>query len=334
MNQRGATQFIVLLILLGGIAAGVYLLTAGPLKLFSRAVSHPISAPVETVAPSPTPVSAPIVPPPDPGGGGERSRPQPPATTLPQTTKEFRFAESPTDLPVASWQQYAPGTIISHKFLDSSTGQKFIFVQFRDSAGAIVKVNGQDYVSTFIELVEQAAKCDSVTALRQKDTGSVTVQYTGKADTVQIWVASNSEVGKDAPSVQSWTKVLTQAAVNKQTYTFPLSGLTAGSHAILVSLHDASGTMLDGNVGRVVNSRCSSVIDVPGTTIQPPTASPEACQADCKACPAISDRCGNTTYDKCDYSTCTSPDAQYRCYAQDNPNCEGYYRCGSVCGSQ
>lgn len=44
LDQRGAIQFIVLLILLLGIAAGVWLITQGPLKLFPRAtVSAPIS---------------------------------------------------------------------------------------------------------------------------------------------------------------------------------------------------------------------------------------------------------------------------------------------------
>lgn len=43
LDQRGAVQFIVPLILLGGIIVGVYLVTSGPLKLFPKAsVSSPI----------------------------------------------------------------------------------------------------------------------------------------------------------------------------------------------------------------------------------------------------------------------------------------------------
>lgn len=44
LNQRGAIQFIILLILLAGIAVGVYLITSGPLKIFPRAsVSSPVT---------------------------------------------------------------------------------------------------------------------------------------------------------------------------------------------------------------------------------------------------------------------------------------------------
>lgn len=44
LNQKGVIHFIVLLILLGGIIAGVWLVTAGPLKLFPKAtVSGPIT---------------------------------------------------------------------------------------------------------------------------------------------------------------------------------------------------------------------------------------------------------------------------------------------------
>lgn len=44
LDQRGAIQYIILLILLAGIAVGVYLLTSGnPLKLFSKASNPPIT---------------------------------------------------------------------------------------------------------------------------------------------------------------------------------------------------------------------------------------------------------------------------------------------------
>lgn len=44
LDQQGAIQFIVLLLLLAGIAVGVYLLTSGnPLKLFSKATNPPIT---------------------------------------------------------------------------------------------------------------------------------------------------------------------------------------------------------------------------------------------------------------------------------------------------
>lgn len=52
VGERGIIHILGLLILLGGIIGGVYLVTAGPLKLFPRATSGPISGPV---IPSPTP---------------------------------------------------------------------------------------------------------------------------------------------------------------------------------------------------------------------------------------------------------------------------------------
>ncbi len=59
----------------------------------------------------------------------------------------------------------------------------------------------------------------------------------------------------------------------------------------------------------------------------------ESCQTKCGLCPSETDRCGNTVYKgSCDYSTCTSPDATYRCVSSTNLNCEGSQRCGSICG--
>lgn len=43
LNQRGAAHLLVLLILLAGLIAGVYLVTSGnPLKLFSKAANSPV----------------------------------------------------------------------------------------------------------------------------------------------------------------------------------------------------------------------------------------------------------------------------------------------------
>lgn len=60
LGQKGAIQFIVLLILLAGVAGGVFLATREePFKLFPQAkVSRPIPKP--TMKPGPTPPSQPI----------------------------------------------------------------------------------------------------------------------------------------------------------------------------------------------------------------------------------------------------------------------------------
>lgn len=56
------------------------------------------------------------------------------------------------------------------------------------------------------------------------------------------------------------------------------------------------------------------------------------CQADCKYCPATTDKCGNYVYQgSCSYSSCTSEDAYYTCTSSGNSVCQGSYRCGTVC---
>ncbi len=68
---------------------------------------------------------------------------------------------------------------------------------------------------------------------------------------------------------------------------------------------------------------------ISGQCPQAPTQA--TCQSDCSKCTIGSDKCGNTTYDSCDYSTCTSPGATYKCKASGNNNCQGSYACGSAC---
>lgn len=61
-DERGVVHLLVPLILLLGIVGGVYLVTAGPLKLFPKAVSHPISGPIipsPTPSPNPSPTASP-----------------------------------------------------------------------------------------------------------------------------------------------------------------------------------------------------------------------------------------------------------------------------------
>lgn len=73
------------------------------------------------------------------------------------------------------------------------------------------------------------------------------------------------------------------------------------------------------DIGSLTNGQCP----------QAPQAA--TCQSDCSKCAIGSDKCGNSTYDRCDYSTCTSPGATYTCKASGNSNCQGTYSCGSAC---
>lgn len=60
LGQKGAIQFIALLILLAGLVGGVYLVTrTEPFKFLPRAASEPISGPIPTSIPIPTPTPTP-----------------------------------------------------------------------------------------------------------------------------------------------------------------------------------------------------------------------------------------------------------------------------------
>lgn len=87
------------------------------------------------------------------GGGGGGTQPTP----APKIISQVRVAESPANLQTALWKTYTQGIVLSHTFIDSSPGEKFIFVQFADDKGQIIKINGQDYITSSIELIGQAA---------------------------------------------------------------------------------------------------------------------------------------------------------------------------------
>lgn len=65
--------------------------------------------------------------------------PAPPSpTAAPTTTVAFRVAENPTELAAATWQTYTTHPMpINYEFKDKTPGAKFIFVQFKDSAGNV-----------------------------------------------------------------------------------------------------------------------------------------------------------------------------------------------------
>lgn len=85
------------------------------------------------------------------GGGGGGGGGQPPVTRF---ISQVRFAESPIEFK-NDWQNYYTGMVLSHTFTNSSPGTKSIFIQFRDDQQQIVKINGQDYIQSSIELEEE-----------------------------------------------------------------------------------------------------------------------------------------------------------------------------------
>ncbi|MBI2017817.1 hypothetical protein HYS92_02095 [Candidatus Daviesbacteria bacterium] len=119
-------------------------------------------------------------------------------------------------------------------------------------------------------VITDPASCNSI-SVRDGKAGSgssARMSFSGTGNSTpaeaKIWIASNSEIGKSAGSVTSWTPVKTiSIPVSGQEYTFDIpSGFAPGSHAVLMSLHGPSGLMLDGNVGGQVNSNCTTTIDI------------------------------------------------------------------------
>ena len=70
---------------------------------------------------------------------------EPASTPTPQRiTTKYRFAENPADLEKAAWVDYTLGGVtVTHTFLSSDLGPKFIYAQFQDNQG--VTFNAQPY---------------------------------------------------------------------------------------------------------------------------------------------------------------------------------------------
>ena len=146
LNQRGVVHLLLPLLLLAGILVGVYLITSGnPLKLFSKASNPPIvfkktdgSSLIPNSAGVPQTTSATVKIEftstlGSPTGGAVSS---PVSAPTQSTTRSYRFAENPTDLNTAIYQLYRnEPAVVDYTFKDSSTGQKFIWVEFKDSTG-------------------------------------------------------------------------------------------------------------------------------------------------------------------------------------------------------
>lgn len=158
LNQRGVVHFLLPLILLLGIIAGVWLITNGnPLKLFSKATNPPIvfKSSTGTVLPNnssgvPTSVSATVkiefTSTLGPPVGGVSSPVSGPASS---TTRSYKFAENPTDLNTASYQSYvSEPTVVDYTFQNSSPGQKFIWVEFLSSDSRTDRRSGQIEIVT------------------------------------------------------------------------------------------------------------------------------------------------------------------------------------------
>ncbi|MCR4305819.1 MAG: dockerin type I domain-containing protein, partial [Candidatus Daviesbacteria bacterium] len=81
--------------------------------------------------------------------------PSPPPSPPPVVTKEFRIAESPTDLNSAQWQPYnsVPMKYDNFEFKDKKPGVKTIFVQFKDSNDKVSCGGNNTYCTTQIRLL-------------------------------------------------------------------------------------------------------------------------------------------------------------------------------------
>lgn len=110
---------------------------------------------------------------------------------------------------------------------------------------------------------DQTARCTSLQVVSVSATyTSLKTNYSGTAGSLKLWIASNSEVGKDGVNVTSWSPVQTDTNPQSgKTVSFNTpSDIAAGKHAILMELFDSSGTKTDGNTG-VVNAACTTTAD-------------------------------------------------------------------------
>lgn len=137
-------------------------------------VESTIGIPAPTLPPpapvAPPPVVEPVAPPPPApvppssggggggGGGGSGGTAPPPARVI----QYVKVAENSSDIWAASPRLYSRGMEIDYTFKNSTPCRKnepckFIFVQFIDNKGEVVKFNGLDYITTSIELIAPPA---------------------------------------------------------------------------------------------------------------------------------------------------------------------------------
>lgn len=122
---------------------------------FVSAPITPTPTPTPTTEiPVPTPTPAPNVGIGNPGGGSSGGGGSSPTKPVIKTISQVRVAENLANLSSALWKPYTQGMVLSHIFIDPSPGEKFIFVQFSDDRGQIIKINGQNYIQSSITLEE------------------------------------------------------------------------------------------------------------------------------------------------------------------------------------
>lgn len=224
-------------------------------------------------------------------------------TQAARTTTKFRLATNPTDLETATWHDYTAGGVTvnipsaGYFSIDTSFGTKSIYVQFMDNNNQKIKFSsGNDFTVVNIDLVDIASLAPQAPAAGGQTaevkctgtnvngsgvaggTASMQFSYSGTPNSMKIWLASNSDLGKAAAGVTSWTAVLADNA-QSGTISFKIPpDMQVGSHAVLVSLHDQNGAMLDGNPGGVVSPTCTSAITIQSAagSVAPPAPPTEA----------------------------------------------------------
>lgn len=213
-----------------------------------------------------------------------------------RTTTKYRLATNPIDLEKATWYDYTAGgvtvNIPSPQFslgVPNLNTTQSIYVQFMDNNLQKIKFDGGlDHKVVNIDFVDYATippagaggssaavSCTSTTMASGNGNpggnGAVQLRYSGTPAKVKVWMASNSDVGKNASQVSSWTSVADTTASSYVSFSIP-QDMVSGYHAVLVSLHDETGSMLDGNPAGVVNSNCTSSINIQSAESGTPAA--------------------------------------------------------------
>lgn len=149
-NQKGAIQFIVLLILLAGIAGGVYLIKTGNLKLFSKATNPPIV--FKTLEGQSLPLSSTGVP--------QTTSPNvkveltstlgPPASVsgpisgpTSNQTVSYRTGFDPTQLDSAVFISYIIEPTVYNIGFQNTLGTQFYWVEFKSTNGTTDRRSAQ-----------------------------------------------------------------------------------------------------------------------------------------------------------------------------------------------
>lgn len=117
---------------------------------------------------------------------------------------------------------------------------------------------------------EVTTSCVSITTVSEPappgTLNNAVVRFNGKVALLKFWIAQDSEVDKDAGNVTLWAPLITHPATisnpeSGKPYIYELpNSIASGKHALLMSLLDSGGVMLDGNTGSDTN--CTTNVQI------------------------------------------------------------------------